>query len=51
MDAVKGSVKAAKMKEKVDTRDLIEESEHSIDLLNRCTTEMTNEFAHCEPRS
>ena len=50
MDAVTGSVKAAKMKEKVDTRDLREESEHSIDLLNQCTTEMTNEFAHCKPQ-
>ena len=47
MDAVKGAVKGAKSKADVETRDLRQESEHSIELLNRCTTEMTNEFAHC----
>ena len=50
MDAVKGAVQAAKMKEDVETRDLQQEDEHPIDLLNQCTTEMTNEFAHCEPQ-
>ena len=50
MDAVKGAVQAAKMKEDVEKRDLRQEGEHPIDLLNQCTTGMTNEFAHCEPQ-